>query len=92
MRSPAAALATGQADVNRLLLEPWQTASTVFDTAVLRKSILEVQHGATGDAIALRSAIGIEQWLRSQLRHGTLLYEPAAIDRVPVSESVHTAL
>lgn len=91
-RSPAAILAAGQADLNRLFLEPWQTANTLFDTAMLREHIVQLQHGMAGDAIAIRSAIGIEQWLRSQLGHVTLLFEPAAIDRVPVSESIQTAL
>jgi hypothetical protein len=91
-RGPAAALATGQEDLNRLFLDPWQTANTLFDTAMLREHIVQLQHGAAGDAIAIRSAIGIEQWLRSQLDHVPLLFEPGAIERVPVSESIQTAL
>ena len=91
-RGPAAALATGQEDLNRLFLNPWQTANTLFDTVMLREHIAQLQHGAAGEAIAIRSAIGIEQWLRSQLGHVPLLFEPGAIERVPVSESIQTAL
>jgi asparagine synthetase B (glutamine-hydrolysing) len=87
IRGPVAALQAEQGNLDALFQDRWLTDGLVVDTAVLQKHLAAAQRGSPIDAIALRTAIGIEQWLRAQIKHGTVELEPHMLDRVRVPES-----
>jgi asparagine synthase (glutamine-hydrolysing) len=48
--------------------EPWLAAEQIIDVAAVRRHFNAVEHGVAQDGLPLRSAIGLELWLRSQTR------------------------
>jgi asparagine synthase (glutamine-hydrolysing) len=74
-RRPAATLNEEQACLEGVFKDPWLTDGVVVDRKLLREHLLAVQHGQSTEAIALRSAIGIEQWLRAQARLDTMDFD-----------------
>lgn len=71
-RGPVVALTEDLASLECAFKEPWFTNGIVVDTKLLMERLCPILHGTSDEAIALRSAIGIEQWLRAQARFGTL--------------------
>lgn len=57
-----------RATVSQMFSEPWLSAEQMVDVDEVRKEFDAVQHGVSQNGILLRSAIGLEQWLRSQAR------------------------
>jgi asparagine synthase (glutamine-hydrolysing) len=71
-RNSAAILSLQQGAIDALFAEDWLSNTTVVDAAMLRQHLKAAQHGALSEGMELRAALGIEQWLRSQTRLGTL--------------------
>ena len=85
-RSPVADLNRDQRTLDALFENRWLTDGLVVDASMLQKHLVAVQHGSLGEAMALRSAIGIEHWLRTQIRYGTLEFKSSSTKRAAVHE------
>lgn len=68
-RRPLIALRREYAAMERMLSEPWLSDRIVIDLACLRTHFEPAVHGSTDNALALISAVAIEQWMRSLDRH-----------------------
>lgn len=69
----ASAILSGQlGSVDAMFKDQWLTDRIAVDAQLVRKRLEEIQHGTSPEATALLTAIGIEQWLRSQLRNGVI--------------------
>jgi asparagine synthase (glutamine-hydrolysing) len=71
-RNSVAVLANQRKRLESLFEDAWLSEGVVVDSVALRNHLEAVQHGTSGEGQAIRSAIAIEQWLRSQLRYGIL--------------------
>jgi len=85
-RSPIATLSHSQGARDALFQDGWLSDGLVVDTATLREHLAAVQHGSLGDGMALRSAIGIEQWLRTQIPYCVIDFGMPSADRVSAIE------
>jgi asparagine synthase (glutamine-hydrolysing) len=90
-RSPAAVLNAAQEGLEAVFKEPWLTDELVVNTKLVWEHLQSVQHGRSDEAIALRSAIAVEQWLRVQVRSGIFDGEFRASGRTPAFESAATS-
>jgi asparagine synthase (glutamine-hydrolysing) len=87
-RSTLAVFRGQENTINVLFQDPWLSDQLVVDTALVRKQIELVQDGASNEGLLLSTAIGIEHWLRSQLRRGSLVLtaqDPSA--RTPMRQA-----
>lgn len=80
VRNPAAVLMSDPEGLEAVFKDPWLTDGVVVDVGHLRTRLKAVEHGASSEAIALSSAIGIELWMRDQVRLGILAFEPRVGD------------
>lgn len=71
-RSTLALLRDRKDAIESMFRNEWLSDGIIVDAALVRKQIEAIQHGALDEATALYSAIGIEQWLRSLMRHGSV--------------------
>jgi asparagine synthase (glutamine-hydrolysing) len=67
--------------VNRMFDDPWLSDGHLIDAGQLRVLLSEIEHGGNCEVLQLLSAIGIEQWLRSQLNHWRVKFSPYGKDR-----------
>jgi asparagine synthase (glutamine-hydrolysing) len=67
--------------LDRLFGEPWKTGGVLFDMPLIREHLTALQHGANSEGMQLRSAIGIEVWMRHQLSRGAIANYPSAVVR-----------
>lgn len=58
--------------VEKLFADPWLSDPILFDSALVRKGLTDLEHGASYNGMELLSAVAIEQWLRSLLRRGCI--------------------
>jgi len=58
--------------VDALFRGGWLTDGLIVNASLLREHLIAVQRGAPENGMALRSALGIEYWLRSMLRCGVI--------------------
>jgi asparagine synthase (glutamine-hydrolysing) len=71
-RGPAANLTGQQEALDNMFADKWVSDGVIVDTAILREHLAAVQHGALNEGLSIRSSIGVEQWLRTQMRRGIL--------------------
>jgi asparagine synthase (glutamine-hydrolysing) len=62
--------------VNRMFDNPWLSDGHLIDAGQLRVLLSELEHGGTCEVLQLLSAIGIEQWLRSQVTRWHVKFAP----------------
>jgi len=86
VRGPQALFCNQQRTLGALFEDAWLSNGDVIDASALQKHLDHVQHGAIGEGLALRAAIGIELWLRSQVREGAVYWPSSGIhDRCAAS-------
>src|SRR5579883_1620248 len=68
-RRPLVALRQEQTAIERIFSEPWLSDGVILDASLLKRSFELALQGSTHDEMALISALAIEQWLRSLVRH-----------------------
>lgn len=83
-RSSVAIFRDRQETVNALFEEDWLSDGLIVDAALLREHLSAVQRGAPGNGMALRSALGIEHWLRTEFRRGVLNLNSTGMRRGPL--------
>ncbi|HEV2171947.1 MAG TPA: asparagine synthase-related protein, partial [Nitrospira sp.] len=81
-RRPMVALRQEHAALRKLFDEPWLSDGVVIDASLIREHLELALHGSTDDALALISAVGIEQWMRSLVRHVSVAL-PGALQMQP---------
>lgn len=64
----------------------WLSDGVTVDASLLREHLIAVQRGVPGNGMALRSALGIEYWLRSMSRCGVLDLTSISMRRGPAFE------
>ena len=71
-RNPSVVLRDQAQAIEQLFKDRWLSHPMVVDALCVRRHLMAVEHGTTPETIALLRALGIEQWLRSQMRIGTI--------------------
>lgn len=71
-RNPSVVLIDQAQAIEQLFKERWLSHPMIVDASCVRRRLGEVEHGTTPETTALLRALGIEQWLRSQSRMGTI--------------------
>lgn len=83
-RRPLVALRHEHAALKQLFDEPWLSDGVVSHASLIREHLELALHGSTDDALALISAVGIEQWMRALVRNVDLA-SPNAFQTAPQS-------
>ena len=61
--------------IDDMLTGSWYSAGWMIDPVLFRVRLEELRNGARGDALLLQMAIGLEQWLRSQVARDRITFE-----------------
>jgi asparagine synthase (glutamine-hydrolysing) len=71
-RNSAAIFADQEETLDALFKEQWLSDGTIVNAGMLREQLMGIQSMAPVNGLALRSALGIEHWMRSQLGRGVV--------------------